>query len=117
MATNKSEQSTTARYNNGEFYSDVPGIAVNNSDVSSRIEEMNNQFDKESLAATIKAAKDAGMVIIGTTNDAEILQLFIYVVKTGSKFGFNRTVTGSYVNSMIHRARVQIELQNSVETP
>ena len=114
MATNNSTHESVS-YNNGTFISDTPGIIVNKSEVSSKIKEMNSSIDKESLKATIQAAKDSGVLIIETTNDDEILQLFIYVVNTGCKFGFNRTVTGTYVNSMIHRARQQIELNKSIK--
>ena len=83
MATNNSTQESVS-YNNGTFISDTPGIIVNKSEVPSKIKEMDSSIDKESLKAAIQTAEDSGVLIIKTTNDDEILQLFIYVVNLKS---------------------------------
>jgi len=116
MSTNQEKPSVTIRTTlNGHssFNEDdaikAGGVLVNQSNIQSKASEMNAKYTKSVLDEQIKKAKEAGIIIIESTNHNEILKSIILAFKTGKQFAFTRPVTGSYVKNMSSMARLIIE--------
>lgn len=111
--TNTQVTIKTTVYGQSSFNTDdaikAGAVVVNQSNIQSKVNEMNAKYTKSVLDEQIKKAKEAGVIIIKSTNHNEILKSIILSFKTGKQFAFTRPVTGSYVKNMSSMARLIIE--------
>ena len=91
-------------------------VLVNKDNIQSKANEMTAKYTKSMIDERIKKAKEAGVIIIDSTNYEEILNSVILAIKTKKQFAFTSVVTGTYVKyiSSIARLRIQQEEEDKM---